>query len=191
MSDHLQHFYWDTCIFIAYLNGENLAYGQAVDDIAQYLAEAIVGSCRIYTSTLTIAEIPRSRLKGTSGFATFRDFLEDYRGAVTQIAPDPNVMEMAGDLHSMKYTKNGGNRILETPDAIHLASAVALEKSYGVSLDAFHTFDNGGQRSIGGRAVPILTYETWCEPCKNEPIVQEVIRLNRARPMHPAPRFSL
>jgi predicted nucleic acid-binding protein len=186
-----RHLYWDTCVFIAYLNDERLQYGRFVDHITQYLDDSRrVGSCKIYTSTLTIAEIPRSRLK-PGAFPTFRQFLNDYRDAITQIAPDPNIMELASDLHGITYTKSGGSRKLATPDAVHLASALILQSVYGVTLDAFHTFDNGSQRGIGGRAVPLLSYETWCEQCLNEPVVQEVIRLRREPPEHPAPRLAL
>jgi predicted nucleic acid-binding protein len=148
------HFYWDTCIFVAHLNDERIQYGQSIEDIAQYLDEAKAqGIWKIYTSTLTIAEIPKGRLKSTAIFATFRDFLNDYRDVVIQVSPDPNVMELAADLHGMEYTKTNGKRKLETPDAVHLASAILLQKVYGVTLDAFHTFDNGSQRGINGRAV--------------------------------------
>lgn len=189
-SAGVRHFYWDTCIFVAHLNDERLQYGRCIEHIAQYLEEArSSGGCRIYTSTLTIAEIPKSRLKPDAAFATFRDFLDDYRDVVIQIAPDPNIMELAADLHGMKYTKTGGERKLETPDAIHLATAILLCDVYGVVLDEFHTFDNGGQRGVGGRAVPLLTYEKWCERCSNEPPVQDVIKLNRIRPEHPNPRL--
>lgn len=186
----VQHFYWDTCVFVAHLNDERLQYGRCIEHIAQYLDEARTeGSCRIYTSTLTIAEIPKSRLTRAAAFATFMDFLRDYRDAITQVAPDPNIMELAADLHGMKYTKTNGRRKLETPDAIHLATAIFLQRVYGVTLDAFHTFDNGSQRGINGRAVPLLTYETWCEQCSNEPAVKEAIKLNRIRPEHPTPRL--
>jgi hypothetical protein len=64
-------------------------------------------------------------------------------------------MEMSAELHGMKYSKTADTKRLEAPDAIHLATAIALQSNFGVSVDAFHTFDNGGQRSINGRATPL------------------------------------
>jgi len=98
-------------------------------------------------------------------------------------------MEMSAELHGMKYSKTADTKRLEAPDAIHLATAIALQSNFGVSVDAFHTFDNGGQRSINGRATPLLSYLESCEPCRSEPLVQEVLRLNRIRPTHPNPRL--
>ena len=183
--------YWDTCVFVAYLNDERVAYGNVIDDIEQYLEEAALGRWKIYTSTLTIAEIPRARLRGGRNFSSFSHFLSAYRASIIQITPDPNIMEIASDLHGVRYTKSQGVRSLPTPDAIHLASALVLQTTYGVALDAFHTFDNGGKRDVGGRSVPLLTYETWCEKHLNEPLVQQVVRLPRKPPKHPQPRMSL
>jgi predicted nucleic acid-binding protein len=121
VSDATQHFYWDTCVFVAYLNDERQAYGNAIDDIEQFLEESKRGDWKIYTSTITIAEIPRSRLKNRVTFPSFVEFLYDYQSAIVQIAPDPNIMEAAGQLHGMLYTKGHGIRRLDTPDAIHLA----------------------------------------------------------------------
>ncbi len=183
-------YYWDICIFIAYSKNERVQYGKCFEDIAQYLDEAkAFGTWKIYTSTLTIAEVPKNRPKSYAAFSTFRDFLDDYRDVVIPIPPDPNIMELAADLHGMKYTKISGSRKLEAPDSTHLASAILLQRGYGGMLDAFHTFDNGGQRSIGGCAVPLLTYETCCEQCLREPAIQGAISLNRRKPEHLAPRL--
>ena len=98
-------------------------------------------------------------------------------------------MNLASHLRGMTYTKTNGERSLLTPDAIHIASAIALADTYQVPLNVFHTFDAGKQKGPSGRGVPILGYEDWCEKCKDDPIVQKVIAMKRERPEHPSPRL--
>lgn len=177
-------FYWDTCVFIAHLNDDRVAYGATVDDIGQFLREAKDGKCQIHCSAITIAEVTKDKIR--SGKWQFAEFLRDYRDAVIPVLPDAQVMAVAAELRSLTYTKTGGKRKLDTPDAIHLASALVLTDVYGVALDAFHTFDNGGKRGFEGPGVPLLTYETWCEQCQNDPLAKKVMAMKRERPDHPA-----
>jgi predicted nucleic acid-binding protein len=186
MSDTPQ-FYWDTCVFIAHLNSERAKYGTTLDDIAQYLDEAREGKCIIHCSAITIAEVTKEKMVDPAKWQ-FTEFLRDFSDAVIPVFPDINVMALAAELRSLKYTKTGGERKLGTPDAIHLASAIILQDVYGVTLDAFHTFDNGGKRDpeTNSKGVPLLSYETWCEQCLADPIARKVINLKRVRPEHPA-----
>lgn len=184
MADPAPHYYWDTCVFIAHLNEDRAAYGPLIDDIKQFLSEAQSGKCFIYCSTITIAEITRANA-AKSTHDSFLSFLDDFKSAVIPISPDPNVMALASELRSLTYVKTGGERKLLTPDAIHLASAVTLVDVYGVKLEAFHTFDSGKGRSIEGKGTPLLTFETWCGECKDDPIAQKVIGMDRCHPSHP------
>jgi predicted nucleic acid-binding protein len=184
------HYYWDSCVFIAALNEERAAYGDIVDDMKQFLAEAKAGDCIIHCSTITIAEITKNRLK-SGAHSDFSSFLRDFRSAVVPVSPDPNIMALAAELRGLTYTKTGGSRTLATPDAIHLASAIALVESYGIpSLTAFHTFDDGKAKGPNGKSVPLLSFETWCEACDKDPIAQKVIKMKRAKPLHPAKKLS-
>jgi predicted nucleic acid-binding protein len=188
LPDTVIHLYWDTNVFVAYLNDERDAYGFHVDHIGQYLGEAKEGKCLIYTSALTIAEIPKRRLV-KSHYGSFTDFLRDYEGIIVQVAADPAVMVLAAEIKNLHYEKTGGVRDVGTPDAIHLASALSLDSVYEVRLTAFHTFDNGKGKSANGKAVPLLSYEEWCGACRSEPAAQRVISLQRTRPVHPNPRL--
>lgn len=135
MADRRPEYYWDTCVFIAYLNDDRDAYGSIIDDIGQFLDEALRGEVRIHCSTITIAEITRSNMAaGRRG--NFPEFLQAHQSAVVAVTPDNNIMSLASELRSLTYTKTGGIRKLLTPDAIHLASAIALDNYYGVSLTA-------------------------------------------------------
>lgn len=190
MTTEIPQYYWDTCVFIAHLNDDRLGYGDFIDDINQFLNEAKLGQCAIYCSTLTIAEITKSHLAPWRQ-GQYEGFLKSFAGTVVPIAPDPNIMTMASELRSLVYLKTGGQRKLHTPDAIHLASALALVDGYGVQLTAFHTFDNGGKGGPDGRGVPLLTFETWCGECKDDPLARKVIELNRCKPQHPSKKLVL
>lgn len=189
MSAEIPAYYWDSCVFIAYLNDERDAYGTRIDDIGQFLDEARSGKCKIYCSTLTLAEITRKTLK-TARVASFSDFLADFRSVIVPIDPDPTTMMMAGHLRGFSYTKTGGERKLMTPDAIHFATALTLVDTYKVPLDAFHTFDAGKAKGPEGNGVPMLGYETWCEQCASDEAVKRVIALSREPPIHPSPRLT-
>lgn len=174
---------------MAFLNKEQAAYDHYIDYIGQYLDECRDGKCVIYTSTLTIAEVTRKRLVNST-YGTFTDFLNEYQGAIIQVSADPNVMQIASEIKSLSYSKTGSKkREIGTADAIHLASALALRDTFGVTLSAFHTFDNGGSKGIDGKSVPLLSYEDWCENCLNDPVAQKVIWLPRKKPDHPNPRL--
>ena len=185
------HWYWDTCVFVAYLNENHQGYGHYVDHIGQFLDDCARGDCVIYTSTLTIAEITEKRLI-SSCYGDFSEFLAEYSGSVIQVAADPTVMTLASKIKGLTYTKTGGEREVGTPDAIHLASALTLVSDYGVTLNGFHTFDNGKSKALeGGRSVPLLSYQEWCEQCITDPVAKRVIALGRCKPDHPNPKLPL
>ncbi len=188
MTAEIPNYYWDTCVFIAHLNDDKAAYGDLVDDINQFLNEAAIGECVIHCSTITIAEITRSHLKKAD---KFESFMKAFHGTVVPLSPDPNLMALASELRSLTYTKSNGTRKLQTPDAIHLASALTLIDVYGVPLTAFHTFDNGKSKGPDGPGTPLLSFETWCEKCKDDPLAKKVIELNRCKPEHPNKKMVL
>jgi predicted nucleic acid-binding protein len=188
MATSPRRFYWDTCVFIAYLADDRDAFGSIIDDIGQFLEESERGECVIYCSTITMAEITRHNCKVASDFDAF---LTQWGGGIIPISPDPNTMRIASELRSAIYLKTGGERKLHTPDAIHLASALTLIEAYGVALDEFHTFDMGKKRDPNGKGVPLLGYETWCEKCAEDPLVKRVIDLKRCKPQHPVKELDL
>jgi hypothetical protein len=101
-------------------------------------------------------------------------------------------MRLASELRSLIYTKTRGERRLHTADAIHLASALALIDDYGVALEAFHTFDKSGKRGEdGGKGVPLIGYQDWCEQCGDDPLARRVINMSLTQPLHPNRRLKL
>lgn len=182
MGNPVPQYYWDTCVFIAYLGDERDAYGDVIDDIGQFLEESSRGECVIHCSTVTMAEITKANINGSHDFDQFMGL---WGGGIVPLSPDPNTMSLASELRSLIYTKTGGERRLHTVDAIHLASALTLIDPYGVTLDAFHTFDSGKKRDPEGKGVPLLGYQDWCEACKDDPLALRVIEMARTKPLHP------
>lgn len=183
----VSNLFWDSNVFIAFLNDEKDIYD--IPSIKQYLEDAKLGKCKIYTSSIAFSEVTPKRLV-RSEHGTFNDFLADFRSQIITVGNDPNIGALSAELKDLPYKKNNSTkRILTTGDAIMLATALELELTYKVKLDAFHTFDNGkGPRSPeGGKAIPMLTYEEWCEGIESDPLASRVIQLNRCTPVHPSP----
>jgi len=179
------HFFWDSCVFTAYLAGQDDKYD--LNSIELYLNEAKSGDVMIHVSTISSAEVLPSQIKNGG---SFEDFLQDFQGAVHAIDPNPNIMARAGLLRDIVYKKGGGERRLGTPDAIIVATALYVQEAEGIKLDALHTFDKGKKPGEDGKkTVPLLGFEEWCEnltPTQNA-VVAPVIALKRTEPKHPAP----
>ncbi|MBX4938646.1 type II toxin-antitoxin system VapC family toxin [Rhizobium binae] len=186
-----QHYFWDSCVFIAYLNDDSSAYD--INSLELFLRDSQKrGGCKIYTSSIALAEVSPGKLKNSS-HASFQDFLSDFRGAISVVDTSPLININAGILKDVPYKKQSSNkRVLTTGDAIMLATAIEIEVTYGVKLDAFHTFDNGrGKGSPEGKGVPILGYHEWLEGVDTNGLVERVVGLNRTKPIHPAPEMLL
>jgi predicted nucleic acid-binding protein len=185
-------YYWDACIFIAYFNDERDPHKHLIDHIKQFLDEAQSGKCQLITSSITIAEVTAETLKNAS-VGTFPDFLRDFQSSIMLVSPDPNTMALASHLRSQNYSQPGSNRrALNTPDAIHLATAINLNEIYGTEVEGFHTFDAGKTRGLdGGKGMPLLGFEAWTGNCQADPWVKKVNALKRSVPEHPSPTFNL
>jgi predicted nucleic acid-binding protein len=177
-----KNLYWDSCVFIAHLADDKEAYADYLEDIGQFLREAQKGDLTIHCSTITIAEITKANLRSS---LNYEDFQKLWGAGIVPVTPDVNMMKTASELRSLVYTKTGGERKLSTPDAIHLASALGLQETYGVKIDAFHTFDMGKSRDHDGKGVPMIGFEDWCEKCKDDPLAKKVVDLTRCKPEHP------
>jgi len=178
--------FWDSCVFNALLYDESAAYGIA--SIDQYLEEAKAGACKIYTSSVFLAEVAQSKIR-KKGIGGPIHFLNDFVGSVVVIDASVSVFELAGRLKDIPYRKGTSDkRVLSTGDAVMLATALFLKDAYEVVVDAFHTFDNGGKK----RELSILSYHEWCEGLSGAKaaLAGRVVSLLREIPIHPAPKFE-
>ena len=190
MGDNISHYFWDSCVFIAYLNNEHHAYDIA--SLERFISELkSPPKCKIYTSGVSLAEVTPKRLKNPN-YENFESFLNDFKKSISIVDPSPFIYSRAGRLRDVKYKKKGSNkRILTLGDAIMLASALELEDTYDIKLDAFHTYDNGyGKGHPEGKGLPVLSYHEWLEDVKVGGDIERVVNLNRCKPIHSTPELS-
>jgi hypothetical protein len=102
-------------------------------------------------------------------------------------------MKIVGRLRTFSYKRKPVHpktdpkpRVLSLGDAIHLATAVWLQRSAGVTDLVFHTFDDGNAKQNGERFTPLLSFQDWCHDINTDPDVRSVIDLKRKKPNHPS-----
>ncbi len=128
-------YYWDTCLFCAWLKDEKRDIRE-MDGVRDIIEKIKKRQASLITSTLTLAEVLPSKCPvGT--YELFEDLLK--RTTIQVRAVDRKTAKLAGDIrdHYIKNPLNGKN--LAVPDSIHLATAIIS----GVA--EFHTFDAGKQ----------------------------------------------
>lgn len=133
-------YYWDTCLFLAWLHDEQRKSGE-MDGVREIIARHKRRDVKLVTSTLTQVEVLQSKIPVGVGTA-FTDLLK----RMTRISVDTKVASMAHDLrdHYASAAASTGAKTLSTPDAIHLATAILYR------VDEFHTFDaEGSSKSLG------------------------------------------
>lgn len=172
MPGKVPTFYWDACVFIAFLKGDKEA-DRIRDGVRYWTLKAIAGEANLITSTITLVEVLRFR--HATRYKDFLDFLQRY---VQKRAADHRVCARAHEIRdhfeslaaadyerrlALKREeiaatrraagKGDPNRIgtpsiphpqrMSVPDSIHLATASMYP------CDAFHTFDGSGERQVG------------------------------------------
>lgn len=186
----MKDLFWDSCVLIRYfLNDPSAPYFK---DIRRYVNEAKNGrqpKWRIHFSTLTFAEIKHEHFKGEHG--SIHDFIDDLGAAFSPIDPNPNILIGAGALRSSAITYPRGHeessRVVSTPDAIILMSAVYLQAHLGVKDLTVHTLDEGKGKNWSGKCIPLIGFEKYYPPESRTETVQQVCALNKSFPSHPQP----
>lgn len=141
-------YYWDTCLFLAWLKDEERSTGEmdGVRDIIQRMKRRDV---KVMTSVLTVVEVLAARIPvGIDG--AFKDLLK----RVNRQSIDIRVASLAHDLRN-HYVAAG--RSIKTPDAIHLATAIHYRAA------EFHTFDDKLlvlSGNVGGHRLIVCKPET-------------------------------
>lgn len=121
-------YYWDTCLFLAWLKDENRGSGEMAG-VREVIDKHRKRDVRLMTSVLTSVEVLSGKIP--AGMDTlFSGLLK----RLTRVSMDTKIAALAHDLRN-HYANNGGTK-LKTPDAIHLATAILFR------ADEFHTFDD-------------------------------------------------
>jgi hypothetical protein len=193
-----EHLFWDSCVFIAFLKDQRDIYDTI--SIKHYLRDAQDRKIVIFTSSLVFAEVLPNFTAGDSHpyHGDVEAFIDDFRGCIKLVDPDPNIMRIAGRLRDLPYKKGRSDgRRLGTADAVMLASALALTEYYDQEITYFHTYDRGGKRDEEkGRSIPLIGYEEWCEGFEGisydrTHYAHRVVSLNRCEPNYPTPQIEL
>lgn len=129
-------YYWDTCLFLAWLKDEERKTGE-MDGVREVIERSKRRDAKIITSTLTSIEVLSSKVP--AGMDTLFSGLMK---RIIRLGVDTKVASLAHDLRD-HYAILGGKN-LSTPDAIHLATAILYR------VDEFHTFDEKGKNNTLG-----------------------------------------
>ena len=144
-------YYWDTCLFIAWLKDESRPTGE-MDGVREIIDRSKRRDCRLMTSVLTSIEVLQATIP--AGFDThFTALLR----RVNRVGLETKIAGVAHDIRN-HYAVKGQK--LETPDAIHLATAIIYR------ADEFHTFDHALIAFSGNVAGHRLTI---CKPEAKSP----------------------
>ena len=183
--EYSSHMCWDSCVFIRYLLD-----GDHADDIERYIASCQKGDSKVWYSTIAFTEI-RPRFLKHKNYGNIRDFFDDLRRNFLPIDPNPNILIFAGllrDCDSVNPDPKAippNNRVIGTPDSIHLETCLCIKDVMGVSDIIFHTTDAGRSKSWEDRCVPMSGFERWFPPDKRSRRVSKVCELTRCWPVHP------
>lgn len=118
--------YWDSCIFLALLQGETTHKTGELQYLEQQARKFDIGALGIVTSSITIAEVFEARLSDENK-AKFRSMYT--RSNFEFIDANVGICQIASEIRG--YYKNNPIDGLypSTPDAIHIASAIAAQSA--------------------------------------------------------------
>jgi predicted nucleic acid-binding protein len=136
MPGKIPVYYWDTCLFLAWIKDEQRKSGEMAG-VFEVIDRVKRRDAKIVTSTITQIEVLSSHIP--VGMDTL---MKGLMKRIDEISVD---IKVAGLAHNIRdhYAKLGG-KTLSTPDAIHVATAILYR------VDEFHTFDNDGtSKSLG------------------------------------------
>ena len=124
-------YYWDTCIFITWLKNENTTPG-LLDGINEVIKSVEKKESNIITSVITYTEMLHCKFSDDN-YRKFEDIFK--RPNIIACETTENIAKIAGEIRN--YYRNRPN----TPDAIHLATAITFE------VEELHTSDGSGKKS--------------------------------------------
>lgn len=128
-------YYWDTCIFIAWLKEERVVRG-LLDGIDEIKSKIDNKEATLVTSVITLTEIGQTFITDDK-YSLFRGLFK--RPNIIAYNIDEDIATLAGKLR--KHYNNTNLHKLRTPDAIHLATAMILK------ANEINTTDGSGKKS--------------------------------------------
>lgn len=130
--------YWDSCLFIAWLTGEQRRQVE-IDGLREAVEHAKRGTVTIVISAAFEIEVLDATLSNDARTALTR-FLR--QGNVEVIGMEPPIIRLASAIRNHYVARKAGGTarfVPSFPDSVHLATAINRR------VDAFYTFDRGGK----------------------------------------------
>ncbi len=129
-------YYWDSCLFLAWLKDEERIVGE-MDGVREVIDCVKRREVHVMTSVITTIEVLAAKIP--AGMDTlFKGMMK----RVNQVSVDIRVASIAHDIRDY-YAKQGGKTV-SVPDAIHLATGILYR------VTEFHTFDADNSRNSLG-----------------------------------------
>jgi predicted nucleic acid-binding protein len=127
-------YYWDSCLFLAWIKDEERQTGD-MDGVREVIERVKRRDAKIITSVLTISEVLESKLP-----AGMKTLIDGLMKRVNRVGMEIKIARMAHDLRDYYVQRSAefGGKTIAVPDAIHLATAILYR------VTEFHTFDGGG-----------------------------------------------
>ena len=125
-------FYWDSCLFIAWLADEKRKTGE-MEGLAEVVLMVDAREAYILTSVITRGEVLDSSLSKDAQ-EKFRNLLCNPSFTFADVSMP--ISEIASKIRDLYKNLKPQSINVEVPDATHLATAIAYKV-----VDEFHTFD--------------------------------------------------
>ena len=170
--------------------------GESERDVETILTEAAIGKRRLWASSLLFAELRPSAFVGQP-FPNLAEFTSYIRAIATFVTPDPNTMLRAARLRDVKWRRPVALRrsgevpwFMSLVDAIHMASALWVKETLGVSDLEFLTFDDPvSDEAEPERRLSLLRLQDYAEDLPTDSDGLAAVQLRRVQPhlkMRPA-----
>lgn len=134
MAGPKEPYYWDTCIWLAWLINENRPIEGEMDGVRDFVEQIKHNQVSIMSSTLVYAEVSHADVPA-GVMRIFDDVMK--RPNIRAVAVDKKIALLARDLrdYCTQRPDEYDSKTFSAPDAIHLATAIIYRAK------EFHTFD--------------------------------------------------
>lgn len=149
--------YLDACIFIAWLKSEFLS-PEDEDGITEIFRKLEAKEVILMTSTITLIEVLSQSFKSEKDELIFATALQHPNFRLESVTPD--IARIAKDMREQK--PRSGGKGFATPDAIHLATAIARKANLLYTTDKGKTGKTLGLLSAVDEGIDLPV--TICRP---------------------------
>jgi hypothetical protein len=146
-------YYWDACVFIAWLQDEHRKVGE-MDGVADVVRAVDNGEAILMSSVMILPEVLACRLSDAA-IKMWEAVLR--RRHIALINADQRVAQLAHEIRNFHQTE--GVKV-STPDSMHLATAILYQ------ADEFHTFDGSGATPRKSKLIPLSGHVAGVYPLK-------------------------